>query len=86
MKRNVFGRQIDSFTIYLNFPAIGSKPFAAVFIRAPIIETIGSKVTTLIKLRNGSIVAAQQEKLLVTSFHPELTKNYRFHQYFLSLI
>jgi 5'-phosphate synthase pdxT subunit len=84
--RNAFGRQIDSFVTELNFPAIGAKPFTAVFIRAPIITKVGPKAKALIKLDNGTIVAAEQNKLLATSFHPELTDDTRFHEYFLHLI
>jgi 5'-phosphate synthase pdxT subunit len=85
VERNAFGRQIDSFSAQLVFPAIGDEPFKAVFIRAPIIKAIGPQVKSLIKLKNGSIVAAQQGKFLATSFHPELTADYRFHEYFLCL-
>lgn len=84
--RNAFGRQVDSFITELNFPAIGAKPFSAVFIRAPIIKKIGSKAKALISLDDGTIVAALQNKLLATSFHPELTGDTRFHEYFLHLI
>jgi pyridoxal 5'-phosphate synthase pdxT subunit len=86
VERNAFGRQIDSFTTELVFPAIGKQAFTAVFIRAPIIKKIGSEVEPLIKLFDGTIVAAQQGKFLATSFHPELTADYRFHEYFLKLL
>lgn len=84
--RNAFGRQVDSFEIDLDVPALNSaKPYHAVFIRAPLIEMVGAGVQVLAQLPDGRIVAAQQGKLLATSFHPELTRDDRFHQYFVSL-
>jgi len=84
--RNAFGRQIDSFTIPLEIKQMGDKPLHATFIRAPLIKTIGDNVTILAKLSDGTIVAAQQENMLVTAFHPELTHDTRLHKYFLSMI
>lgn len=88
--RNAFGRQVDSFEIDLPIPALdggAAQPFHAVFIRAPLIERAGPAVTVLAHLPGaaGRIVAAQQGRLLATSFHPELTGDDRFHRYFLSL-
>jgi 5'-phosphate synthase pdxT subunit len=85
--RNAFGRQVDSFEIDLAVPALpeASRPYHAVFIRAPLIERVGAGVQVLAQLPDGRIVAAQQGKLLATSFHPELTRDDRFHQYFMSL-
>ncbi|HSW58803.1 MAG TPA: pyridoxal 5'-phosphate synthase glutaminase subunit PdxT [Dehalococcoidales bacterium] len=85
VKRNAFGRQVDSFEADLDVPQIGEKPYHAVFIRAPLIEKVGDSVHVLAKLKNGTIVAAQQNKLLVTSFHPELTEDTRFHEFFLKM-
>jgi 5'-phosphate synthase pdxT subunit len=85
VKRNAFGRQADSFTISLNLPVIDDGPFPGVFIRAPIIESVGPDVQALCKLDDGSIVAARQGNMLVTSFHPELTQDTRLHAYFLSM-
>ena len=90
IKRNAFGRQVDSFEVDLHVPCLalnGSKdtPFHTVFIRGPLIESVGKGVDVLAKLDDGKIVAAQQGKLLVTSFHPELTNDNRFHQYFMEL-
>jgi 5'-phosphate synthase pdxT subunit len=62
-----------------------STPFHAIFIRAPIIESVQGQAKILSNLPDGRIVAAQQGKLLATSFHPELTGDARFHEYFLSL-
>lgn len=91
IERNAFGRQVDSFEADLPVPALSDpkRPFHAVFIRAPLIETTGKGVEVLARLPNGRasrIVAAQQGRLLATSFHPELTNDDRFHRYFLSLV
>lgn len=84
--RNAFGRQVDSFEAELSIPALGEEPFTAVFIRAPKIESVGKNVQVLAKLADGTVVAARQGKLLVTSFHPELTDDMRMHQYFLDMV
>jgi 5'-phosphate synthase pdxT subunit len=86
VKRNAFGRQVDSFETDLDIPAIrngNAAPFHAIFIRAPLIESVGPGVEVLAKLEDGTIVAARQGNLLATSFHPELTHDPRFHTYFL---
>lgn len=88
--RNAFGRQIDSFEIDLDVPvlsqATGTKePYHAIFIRSPIIESVSGEAKVLASIAEGKIVAAQQGHLLATSFHPELTDDTRFHEYFLSL-
>jgi 5'-phosphate synthase pdxT subunit len=88
--RNAFGRQVDSFEADLDIPelkqATGSKePFHAIFIRAPIIESVQADAKVLSMLPDHRIVAAQQGHFLATSFHPELTNDSRFHEYFLSL-
>jgi len=91
VKRNAFGRQVDSFETLLDVPALatlgdaGARPFHAIFIRAPLIESVGAGVDVLAKLENGAIVAARQGRLLVTSFHPELSDDDRFHRYFVTL-
>jgi 5'-phosphate synthase pdxT subunit len=86
VERNAFGRQVDSFETDLDVAELGSEPFHAVFIRAPRIVSVGPSVRVLAQLDDGSIVAAQQGKLLATSFHPELTDDTRFHEYFLRMI
>jgi 5'-phosphate synthase pdxT subunit len=86
VKRNAFGRQVDSFEIALNIPVLGHAPFPAVFIRAPWIEKVGDGVEVLASLPDGTPVAARQGNLLVTAFHPELTSDLRFHHYFLSIV
>lgn len=85
VQRNAFGRQLDSFEADLDVAALGGEPFHAVFIRAPRIESVGPEVEVLSWLQDGTIVAARQGNLLATSFHPELTGDARFHDYFLHL-
>ena len=86
VSRNAFGRQVDSFEIDLEVPALKAfgdgKPYHAVFIRAPLIESVHGEAEVLAKLPDGRIVAARQGHLLATSFHPELTHDDRFHRYF----
>lgn len=86
VERNAFGRQIESFETDLDIPALGDKPFPGVFIRAPKIESVGEGVQVLAKLQDGTPVAARQDNMLVTAFHPELTEDLRFHRYFLALV
>lgn len=88
--RNAFGRQVDSFETDLEidelYKATGTEhPYHAVFIRGPVIESVSGSAKVLSALEDGRIVAAQQGHLLATSFHPELTDDTRFHQYFISL-
>ncbi len=92
VERNAFGRQVESFEIDLEVPVLveldpqNPDPFHAVFIRAPLIESVQGSANSLATLPDGRIVAAQQGKLLATAFHPELTPDNRFHRYFLSLV
>lgn len=86
VKRNAFGRQVDSFETDLEVPVLGRGPFHAIFIRAPIIERVGEQVEILAKLPEGTVVAARQGKLVVTAFHPELSDDLRFHRYFLKIV
>ena len=86
VKRNAFGRQRESFEAELIIPALGEKPFPGVFIRAPIIEQANGSTEVLTRLDNGTIVAARQERLLASAFHPELTDDLRFHKYFVDII
>jgi 5'-phosphate synthase pdxT subunit len=90
VERNAFGRQVDSFEADLDVPevkeATGTQDdYHAVFIRAPIIESVHGEAKVLASVPDGRIVAAQQGHFLATSFHPELTNDMRFHEYFLSL-
>lgn len=91
VQRNAFGAQVDSFEADLDIPELAkvthtTHPYHAVFIRAPIIESVSGEAQVLSRLPDGRIVAAQEGHLLATSFHPELTDDLRFHEYFLSLI
>jgi len=90
VQRNAFGRQVDSFETDLEIDelmkATGTEhPYHAVFIRAPLIESVHGEAKVLSALEDGRIVAAQEGHLLATSFHPELTSDTRFHEYFVSL-
>jgi len=90
VQRNAFGRQVDSFEADLDIKKLKvsnhkAAPYHAIFIRAPIIEAVDNGVKVLSTLPDGRIVAAQEGKLLATSFHPELTQDTRFHEYFLRL-
>ncbi len=93
VKRNAFGRQVDSFEADLMIAALDSvsnadergQPFRAVFIRAPAIDRVGAKAMELARLPDGAIVAAQQGNMLATAFHPELAGDTRFHRYFLNM-
>jgi pyridoxal 5'-phosphate synthase pdxT subunit len=80
IRRNAFGRQLDSFETDLPITGIEGGPMHAVFIRAPIIERAGPGVSVLASLPDGRIVAAREANLLATSFHPELAGDFRFHQ------
>ncbi|GAI99192.1 unnamed protein product, partial [marine sediment metagenome] len=86
VNRNAFGRQRESFETELLIPVLGEKPFPGVFIRAPLIEQADGEVEILARLADDTIVAARQEKLLASAFHPELTDDLRFHQYFLDIV
>jgi 5'-phosphate synthase pdxT subunit len=85
VRRNAFGRQKESFETELTIPVLGEKPFPGIFIRAPLIEQVANGVEVLARLPDGTIVATRQENFLVSSFHPELTDDLRFHQYFLDI-
>lgn len=85
VKRNAFGRQLDSFEQDVAVPRLGDEPFHAIFIRAPAIERVGSEAEALARLDDGTIVAAQQGAMLATAFHPELSDDTRMHDYFITL-
>ena len=85
VQRNAFGRQVDSFEQTLEVSALGPDPFHAIFIRAPVIIRVGEGVEVLSALDADRPVAVRQGNLIATSFHPELTNDYRFHSYFLEL-
>ena len=80
VRRNAFGRQLDSFETDLQVPVLGDQPVHAVFIRAPIIERIGPGVDVLARLDDGRIVAVRERNVVATAFHPELAGETRFHR------
>ncbi len=91
VERNAFGRQVDSFEADLHVPALQTldpegAPYHAIFIRAPLIESVHGDAQALATLPDGRIVAAQEGHWLATVFHPELTSDDRFHRYFLTLV
>ena len=90
VRRNAFGRQVDSFEADLEMRVLGDAPVHAVFIRAPWVEAVGEQVEVLGRVSSGPaagrIVAVRQGQLLATSFHPELTGDTRVHQYFVEMV
>lgn len=86
VSRNWFGRQVDSFEGEFAFKGIDGGPFLAVFIRAPVVESVGDSVDVLARLEdNGKPVAVRSGNILATAFHPELTEDTRVHEYFVSM-
>ncbi|WP_227765653.1 pyridoxal 5'-phosphate synthase glutaminase subunit PdxT [Zhaonella formicivorans] len=85
VRRNGYGSQLDSFIAYQVFPKISPNKIPLVFIRAPYVEAVGRGVEVLGEL-DGKIIAVEQENLLATSFHPELTKDLTFHRYFIKKV
>ena len=89
LDRNYFGRQIDSFELALETPKLGTRPYPAIFIRAPAIVKLGQGVESLARMTGKSgeeiHVAARQDNILATAFHPELTRDLRWHEYFVSM-
>ena len=85
VRRNAFGRQNDSAEVDLAIPALGNRPFPAIFIRAPWIERLGPGVELLAE-REGRGVMVREKNVLATSFHPELTADLRVHRYFLEML
>jgi 5'-phosphate synthase pdxT subunit len=86
VRRNAFGTQLDSFETDLQIAELGEPSVHAVFIRAPVVESLGRKATALASLPDGRVVAVEQGNLLGTSFHPEITSDYRFHERFLDRV
>ena len=85
VRRNAFGRQVDSFEADLSVPSVCDDTIRAVFIRAPIVTKVGSEVQVLATLDTGEIVMVRQGNCLAVAFHPELTDDTRIHDYFASL-
>ena len=86
VRRNAFGSQNQSFETDLDIPALGEAPMRAVFIRGPVVESVGPAATPLAALPDGRVVAVEQGSLLGTSFHPEIQGDLRFHEYFLAKV
>jgi 5'-phosphate synthase pdxT subunit len=86
VRRNAYGRQLDSFEADLDVPALGNEPLHAVFIRAPIVTDVGPGVEVLATDPMGRTVAVREGRLLATAFHPELTGDRRFHRALVDLI
>jgi len=86
VRRNAFGSQNQSFETDLDVPALGDDPVHAVFIRGPVVESVGPAATALATIPDGRVVAVEQGDLLGTSFHPEITGEFRFHAYFLGKV
>ena len=79
VRRNAFGRQLDSFETDLAVPLIGDRPVHAIFIRAPIVERLGPGVEVLATLPDGRVVAVRQGNVIALAFHPELAGEARIH-------
>jgi 5'-phosphate synthase pdxT subunit len=90
VRRNAFGRQVDSFEAPVDVPVAGPPAFPAVFIRAPWVEQVGPEVEVLATVDRGedtgTIVAVRQGSLLATAFHPELTPDIRIHELFVQMV
>lgn len=90
VRRNAFGRQVDSFETNIDLPGLGIEDYPAVFIRAPLVETASPQVQIHGKLQEGAlmgtIVGVQQGSVLATAFHPELTGDTRIHEYFVQMV
>ncbi|MBT2486012.1 MULTISPECIES: pyridoxal 5'-phosphate synthase glutaminase subunit PdxT [unclassified Microbacterium] len=84
VRRNAFGRQIESFEAELHVPAVGGAPVNAAFIRGPVVESVGPAAEVLAALPDGRAVAVEQGNLLGLSFHPEITGETRLHERFLA--
>jgi 5'-phosphate synthase pdxT subunit len=86
VRRNAFGSQRESFETDLSVPVLGEAPFHAFFIRGPVVESAGPEVEVLATLDDGTIVAVRQGPILGTAFHPEVSGDPRFHNYFLRIV
>ncbi len=80
VKRNAFGRQLDSFEADLGVPMLGDTPVHAVFIRAPVVDRVGEDVHVMARLDDGRAVAVRERNVIATAFHPELSGEMRFHR------
>lgn len=85
VERNAYGRQVESFEVDIKITELGEKPFRAVFIRAPKIVRVGGDVKVIAEYE-GAPIFVRQGNIMATSFHPELTRDFRVHEYFLKLV
>ena len=86
VSRNAFGRQVDSFEADLQIGGVEGPPFRCVFIRAPVVNSVGAEVRVLARLPDDRPIAVRQGNLLGTSFHPELTDDTRVHELFVKIV
>jgi 5'-phosphate synthase pdxT subunit len=86
VRRNGYGRQLDSFEADLDVPSLGAEPLHGIFIRAPIVDDVGPAVEVLARDPDGNPVAVRQGRVLATAFHPELTPDLRMHRLLLEMI
>jgi 5'-phosphate synthase pdxT subunit len=86
VRRNGYGRQLDSFEADLDVPALGDEPMHGVFIRAPLVTDVGPRTEVLARDPDGNHVAVRQGRVLATAFHPELTKDRRLHRLLADLV
>ena len=84
--RNAFGRQVDSFEADLEIDEVAGQSYKAIFIRAPIVNSVGPNVRVISRLNDGRPVAVRENHMLATAFHPELTLDHRIHQMFLGMV
>lgn len=86
VSRNAFGRQVDSFEADLDVAEMDGPPYRAIFIRAPVVDSVGKGVQIICKLQDGRPVGVKQGHMLATAFHPELTDDPRMHKLFLNMV
>ena len=86
VRRNGYGRQLDSFEADLDIPILGKEPVHGIFIRAPLVGDVGSRAEVLARDPNGAPVAVRQGRVLATAFHPELTPDRRLHRLLLTMV
>lgn len=86
VRRNGYGRQLDSFEADLDIPILGKEPLHGIFIRAPLVSDVGSRAEVLARDPNGAPVAVRQGRVLATAFHPELTPDRRLHRLLLTMV
>jgi len=86
VRRNAYGRQLDSFEAEVSIPAIGVEPLHGIFIRAPVVSRVGPRAEVLAVDADGQPIAVRQGKVLATAFHPELTEDRRLHRLLIEMV